>query len=520
MVTLQYILRKLSAYLIEPCPAMGEHICPEHVELLGSQELLLASRLYLGTADSAPLLARVSAEKGALVLLAGSGRDPDPGCCPEGCVLVRLFCSLTLLFNTMSQAVADVRRWRASYDALADQGQGLHAIISLTAQLTQSTALLLDQSGRVVAGSGMDRSPYLTAQLSTAGALPHRTMEAIFPPVSAAQYGSWSVPGTNLTLHAQRMFYEERLVGTLVVAEQRGRPELDFRALCHCATNCLRSRLLSHDPARLGSSTKLFQRCWEDIVQRKLVNNDDIRSALSRMPHPIRQFAQVAVVTFSSGGGVPYNYLIARLREFFPDINMAVHKQDIVLLFSYEERTFPREIPCAEQLEELLCRFDACFAMGNGTRNLTALAFQYALTKQAAMLARQLEPNSRRRVFFYEEYSMYCAIDLCAQRFLEVQGSDDIIYLIHPAVIHLTRYDRTHNSNLRDVLYYYLLNDRNLMKTATCTYIHRNTVINKVNKILELVDLDLEDGGLRQRLMFSCQVINYYEKIMKLELKL
>lgn len=114
---------------------------------------------------------------------------------------------------------------------------------------------------------------------------------------------------------------------------------------------------------------------------------------------------------------------------------------------------------------------------------------------------------------------MYCVIDLCVQRYLEIEGNDDVLYLVHPAVILLTRYDSQHNSNLRDVLYYYLLNDRNLVKTAAATYMHRNTVINKVNKILDLLQLDLEDGNLRQRLMFSCQFIRYYENVLKREFR-
>ena len=86
-------------------------------------------------------------------------------------------------------------------------------------------------------------------------------------------------------------------------------------------------------------------------------------------------------------------------------------------------------------------------------------------------------------------------------------------------MIHLTRYDRQHNNNLRDVLYYYLLNDRNLVKTAAATYMHRNTVINKMSKIMDLIHLDLEDGNLRQRLMLSCQFIRYYEKVMEREFR-
>lgn len=519
MTSLRHILRQLDPYLIRVHPGVGDYVCPERVELLGSQEVLQADRLYLGDASSVHVLSTARAEPACAVLLAGAGGDPAPELRLEQGILVCFSCSLTLLFNTVSEALAQAAQWRSAYLELTDHGRGLHAIVALTAHLSDSAVLLLDQSGRVVASSGMERSAYLAGQVSATGALPQRTTDALFPAGPEARCGAWAVPGTDLILYGRRMIHQDHSVGMLLLEGRTTRPDLDYRSLCECATDCLGRRLLSTDLSRLGSSTRDFQQCWEDIVQRKLAGVADIREALSRMAHPIRQFVRVAVLTFpGSGAGVPYNYLIARLREIFPQTNMAVYRKDVVLLLTYEERSFQRDLPQIDQLKELLTRFNGYLAVSNGTRALKALASLFMLAKQTAMLARELEKEEH--ICFYEDYSMYCVIDLCAQRYLEIDGNDDILYLIHPAIIHLTRYDRAHNSSLRDVLYYYLLNDRNLVKTSACTYMHRNTVINKVNKILELLDLDLEDGHLRQRLMFSCQVIRYYERVMKQELKL
>ena len=60
--------------------------------------------------------------------------------------------------------------------------------------------------------------------------------------------------------------------------------------------------------------------------------------------------------------------------------------------------------------------------------------------------------------------------------------------------------------------------ERNLKKTADDLHMHRNTVLNKLKKINELVDLDFEDQRLRQRLIFSSQFMRYYEKVLELPL--
>ena len=105
------------------------------------------------------------------------------------------------------------------------------------------------------------------------------------------------------------------------------------------------------------------------------------------------------------------------------------------------------------------------------------------------------------------------------QRYLEAEQNEDILYLTHPAVPQLTRYDREHNNCLRDVLFYYLLYDCNMNETAATLYMHRNTVNNKVNLIKKLTGLHFDDPLLRQRLLLSCQIMRYYEVVLQKEMQ-
>ncbi len=70
------------------------------------------------------------------------------------------------------------------------------------------------------------------------------------------------------------------------------------------------------------------------------------------------------------------------------------------------------------------------------------------------------------RIYFQEKYCVYNTLDFCTQTFMSLFGNDDVLLLAHPSIIGLTRYDRTHNNNLRDVLYNYLFYDRSVTATA------------------------------------------------------
>ncbi len=567
MFSLRFLLRQLSPFVVRATLAPGRDLCPAQTELLYDQKLLLADHLYLGDlSSSSEVLARAVPQPGTVVFLTGAVDAPLPPEPPEGCTLVLFACSMPKLYNTLSEYTGRIAAWRQEFQALIDRGGGLHATVTLTARLAGFPTLLLDQTGRVVAGDGMAQSTYLASQTAATGALTAQTVEAIFstagadgssfwdvPGTELRIYGCafscdgaptaatgaltaqtveaifstagadgssfWDVPGTELRIYGCAFSCDGAPTGMILIESRRQAVCTDLQALCTCSADILCRRLLSQDLDRLGSSSKLFQQCWADIVEQRLTGTADIRDALSHMPYPVDAFVQVGVITFDGSSGIPYNYLLARLREIFPNTNIAVYRKDVVILLSYAQRTFRPELPGRASLTALLERYGGFLALSNGTRKLESLSSMFLLARRTATLGQALRNAPKERIFFHEDYSVYCIIDLCVQRYMEFKGNDDVLYLIHPAVIHLTRYDRDHHSSLRDVLYYYLINDRNLVKTAAATYMHRNTVINKVNKIMELLDLDLEDGNLRQRLILSCQFIRYYENVMKREFR-
>ncbi len=520
MITLRYLQHRLEPYALNDTHVDDAYACPEHIEVLEDQSILRVDRTYLGTKESASLLANIPAEPGCVILLAGDGTDPTPKALPQGCVVLAFSCSLTQLLNTVSRASATMHEYRNAFQALSEERKGTQAIIELASNLAHHAAFLFDYNNRIVSTDGVGAKDYLAGLVSKAGSLPQDIYENLFDSDPLHMHGLLSIPEKNVTLYAQKLLYHEQVASVLVLEVTDDQSEIDYFALCSYAMDCVRSHLLFSGLSLFGTKGQNFQQCWSTIMKGKLVGNEDIREALSHMPCAISTFFQTGIVVFPAHKEIPYYYVMARLREIFPKTNIAVYNGDIALLFSFDTRSFHRDILMQDELEELLETFDAYMAISNGTRDLTALKRLYGLSRQTALLARQLQNKPGKRFVDYEDYSMYSVIDLCAQQFKALYDSDDIIYLIHPSVILLSRYDAKHKSNLRDVLYYYLLNDRNLVKTAACTYMHRNTVLNKLKKINELIDLDLEDGQLRQRLTFSCQLILYYERVMHLELKL
>ena len=56
------------------------------------------------------------------------------------------------------------------------------------------------------------------------------------------------------------------------------------------------------------------------------------------------------------------------------------------------------------------------------------------------------------------------------------------------------------------------MNNRKIDQTAKCMYMHRNTVINKLEKIRKITHLDLDDSNIQLDLMLSILVIEHYQQ--------
>ncbi|MDY2625547.1 MAG: helix-turn-helix domain-containing protein, partial [Coriobacteriales bacterium] len=94
----------------------------------------------------------------------------------------------------------------------------------------------------------------------------------------------------------------------------------------------------------------------------------------------------------------------------------------------------------------------------------------------------------------------------------------DMVYLTQPDVIQLFRYDSKYNDNLLDVLYYYCLNDLNIVKTAKAIFMHRNTVAAKLKKIDQLIFEDYTNGEVQQRIIISYKILRYMNLYIQIDL--
>ncbi|MGI6255757.1 MAG: PucR family transcriptional regulator [Acutalibacter sp.] len=248
---------------------------------------------------------------------------------------------------------------------------------------------------------------------------------------------------------------------------------------------------------------------WKQVLGRRVVDPGEIRERLFGGDEGT--YVQLLLLRRGDQGPLPQG-LARQAAQWFPGDLVIPDEREIAVLRQHREQLFTFPLP--EGMEEGL-RVQGCVAgIGNATRDCSMLRTICQMLRHMLRLRQRL---GREDVLCQlDQYQMMIVIDYCVQEYVQRNGHQDICYLAHPALVHLARYDLRRGTNLRQVLYQYLLFGGNIQRTAAALYMHRNTVQNKLKKIGEMVSLDLSDGLLCQRLLLSCQLLEYAEKVLHL----
>ena len=266
-------------------------------------------------------------------------------------------------------------------------------------------------------------------------------------------------------------------------------------------------------PPELDGSKKLGK-VWGQILDNPNLSTGEIRDMFRTLPGIIEPFTQICIVTFPRAGtkDIPYELVMRRIQALLPNCCGTVRDKELIFLLTYPDRRFDYPFDF-KQIAAVLEMYDGYMAVSNGTRDLSALRIIYYLNKRAIGVASDVNVAQGERVLTFERLGMYVIIDMCSKGFQSLTNSDALLYLAHPVVAALKRHDIENNDDLSAVLYFYLINERSIADTANVLHMHRNTVMNKVKKITTQFKLNFEDRHLRQRLIFSCQLMKFYDEV-------
>ena len=245
----------------------------------------------------------------------------------------------------------------------------------------------------------------------------------------------------------------------------------------------------------------------EELIKGNLSDTDLILKKIKDLHLTLRRYYYILLIEKESGSIHFTTSFLSSLASFFPTGIVVPLKEEAIILIQSDTSRIRMSYD-HDRITNLLAA-NGCYAcLSNCTKWLTSLKPLYIQTKFALSVSRTFNKMSGKRIFLSEEYSVYQYIDVCID-FAQEYFRHDLRYFMHPGIVRLTEYDQNNDTNLSEILMYYLLNDRNHSKTAEHFYFHRNTLHKRLEKAASLIEDDLENPLIRQRLILSLLLFEY-----------
>ncbi len=174
-----------------------------------------------------------------------------------------------------------------------------------------------------------------------------------------------------------------------------------------------------------------------------------------------------------------------------------------VLLFPLDE---PQQTQRLKQMVDLLHHAlkqaapdgEITVGVGRPVRGLNLLRESFREAERALTLSEQLKANDSQ-VAFFGDLSLY-------ELLLGVNDPRTLSSFCDHWLSPLSSYDEQHHTDLLITLDAYFSNNGNMARTAHVLNIHRNTLVYRLSRITEIIQLDMDDPNVRLNLQLALKV--------------
>jgi len=209
------------------------------------------------------------------------------------------------------------------------------------------------------------------------------------------------------------------------------------------------------------------------------------------------------IVTFTTSSDLKIPVIsildLKQINDLFPDTIVSVYGEYIVVVIRCADKLQLSEKK-KKQLEEFLKR-DIVLRCGVSMVFNNFLHLRYYFT-QSKFAASQCKPPLSPAICMYEDYQPTHVLNTLSY-------ADDLRCFCHPGILSLWESGNESQRDLVLCLYHYFLNGKNLSDAADAINIHRNTLIYRLAKAEEVLNIDIKKISSKQAFLFilSCMIV-------------
>lgn len=249
----------------------------------------------------------------------------------------------------------------------------------------------------------------------------------------------------------------------------------------------------------------IYEEFIEDLLGDRIKDSRILLERKSLVGLKLKKNIYVLSISINQNDMTPafLAYTRNKLEDMFIGSKGIVYNDKIVMLISCdnEKKFFQSDLINLEAFLKKSCMqggISRCF------HNLEDVSEHYHQSLDALNLGSGINKNSA--LHGYDKNIIPHIAEICS-------NNSDLKKLCHPSLFLLMEYDRQHNTAFTESLSAYVLNLKNSTDTANALKLHRNSLTYRIERIEEIIGVDLNDNDTLLHLYLSFKFMEYLNVI-------
>lgn len=242
-----------------------------------------------------------------------------------------------------------------------------------------------------------------------------------------------------------------------------------------------------------------------ELIDRNLRQEEEVENRAAYAKIPFEGCFELFQLVLGDTLNTPVNRVILELTDVLAEAWVILYNRNILVLNLYKNKD--AELSRAQRLEHIwrvLGEQIECCGISNTFGNLMDLPAAYGQAEAAAAAGERLrgatdQPDKAPYNYRFEDYYLHYMLEYCIEKAPDIFRHSQAFDMVKA----LCEYDEKHKTKTLYLLYTYLQWERSATETCTRLHMHRNTVLYHINKIEELLNIDLSDPDVRLKLLMG-----------------
>lgn len=225
----------------------------------------------------------------------------------------------------------------------------------------------------------------------------------------------------------------------------------------------------------------------KSILEQKSVDQSWLNQLAQSKEGKPNDYVCFRLQLYSDSYALPLETVCITLESILPGCVAFEHESVIVAFLSMADSSYSFD-DCLVILESLLENIDFVAGISNYFEDVQSVRQYYGQASCAIETGTEIHPG--RRYYLFSEYALFYML-------FKSKGALESEFVCPRGLVRLRERDKATNGDYWKTLKVYLDNKMNATQAAKQLYLHRSTMMQKLNRITSILDVDLHDTDVR-----------------------